>query len=241
MTFEDIKKKALWLALLMPGFVTVGTARLISSLPGAGEFELTFVFLLISYMSFAFILLPYSWLLKKLKKEIQIEKIIFQPLMSLAMLLTSALFGILLAIAYENDFPNKVAHSIVKLFGGDQYWLTESSNHSSMHSGFRLVGDSKALTNAGFDRRHRSMRSAKKMIRVIPKATAGLVYVGVPQIWDLRNGDRHIFLTPACIEGNSTRAPVLGSGVWIRLDTIHSVEILDVVSNGCVHIQQIPP
>ena len=47
----DTKDKALWLVILLPGFVTIGIARLTSTLPGISDFQLGILYFVVSIVN----------------------------------------------------------------------------------------------------------------------------------------------------------------------------------------------
>ena len=220
-------------AILVPGLVTVGVARLISNMPGLTGLELAIFLFLSSVVNLAICFGLLHLILMLLAQRITLVAAARRPLFLVTVCLVSMMNGVFLAAAYENAWINSaIRSSAIGSLG-----FTKYSPHSTLHSLMRNLYDE---TGKFPDHRHieRQLESEGelKFVRVLKVylKTGNIAYSGYEGTWSSRGAHvEEIYLSPACRHEESATVPIGGAGVFIRMDQAAIIEFLDEEAADC--------
>ena len=220
-------------AVLVPGLVTVGVARLISNMPGLTGMELAIFLFLGSTVNLALCFGLLQLLLIYRGQRMPVVSAVRKPLFLMSLCVVSVANGVVLAAAYENAWANRAVSSFPFLsLGFEKY-----SPHSTLHSLLRNLYEP---TGAFPDRRHMERqldaRGEPKRIRVLKVhlKSGGIAYSGYEGSWSSGGAlVDELYLSPACRHDGNGAAPIPGAGVFIRMDHAALIEFLDADAADC--------
>lgn len=233
--------RMIWSFVLVPGLMTVGTARLVSNMPGMSEVELT-IFLFLSALVNLGICFGFLHVrLRRTRKREALEAVIRRPSFVAAVCVVSVLNGVLLAAAYENGWIN----SAVRWVTYESLGLTKTTQHSTLHFLLRNIYDDTGVfpDHRQIDRQ-RDDKGDLKTVRVLKVGLRGdgTMFLGYLAEWWTPSQVGEVYLSPACRGDGGAWAPIAGAGAFIRLDELASVEFLDEEAAQCARdLRREPP
>lgn len=224
--------RLIFYAILLPGLVTVGTARLVSNMPGMTGIELTIFLLLSSAVNLAicFVLLHLG--LMSIHRTLTVTAAVRRPFFVVAVFLVSVVNGILLASVYENAWVN----SAVRWATFGSLGLTKTSQHSTLHFLLRnLYDEAGAFPDYRHVDRQLDETGAWKSVRVlkVQLKKSNTAFTGYEGSWSTRGQVEELYLSPACRHEGETVAPIRGAGVFIRTDQVAVIEFVDEDAADC--------
>ena len=224
--------KLLFYAILLPGLMTVGTARLVSNMPGMNEIELTIFLLLSSAVNLAICLALWHLRLVFGGESMAVASAIRRPVFVVAVCFVSVVNGVLLAGAYENGWANRAVRWVTV----DSLGLTKTTQHSALHFLLRnLYDDTGVFPDHRHIERQRDEKGEWKSARILKVRLKGhnTTFVGYEGAWSTRGQVDELYLSPACRQDSDAGVPILGAGVFIRLDQVAAIEFLDEDAAAC--------
>ena len=223
-----------WYGILIPGLITVGVAQMISNMPGITDIKLVIFLLLASIVNIALSVLVYHLYLIYTRIAQRLQDAVRQPLFLACLLLISLGNGVLLAAGYEGAWVNTGVRHVV----GNTFEFTKDSQHSTLHRLLRELyntpPDFPDYRNIHRKRDGSGKFKTDRILKVFLKDNGG-AYSGFKGSWMNDGRVREIFLSPACRHKGASVTEVAGSGVFIRVEEISWIEVLDAENAHCVH------
>lgn len=231
-----VRDKALWLVVLLPGFLIIGIARLLSILPGLTEFILTILSLFFSIIvggTAFFVLHTYF---KLTGRSVRLEQALVSPSYLGMVGVLVIVFGVLVAVGYERAWLNRLVAVVLQ----SELVLPKRDEFPTIEAVLRVI-NSRENFERYFDDRHELRRSNTKALRVIFKGSTPTV-IGRPKSWWFDGQNRQLYLTPACVVENGIEVPLAGPGIWVNAQEAVVIEVLDSVpaSLACIEEQFAP-
>ena len=230
---DDVKKKLIWLVIIFPGFLSVTIIGSIVDIGDAGEFNLTFYALALTFVDaiFCFLILgAVVGILKLLGLSLQEPSQI--ALFITAMLAVSVVVGLLIGVAAERgafyslvrqipfvDVLNKRSQARPLIF-----LLRKNSGGDLDVPGD--VGDGRPTGKVG-----------EAYLRVY--LDNDVIYEGWPEFYDAKPTE--LYLSPACMVnenkgGAATATRVPGPGAFIPESQLRRAIFVDRESSPCWHL-----
>ena len=225
-------KSLIFYAVLIPGLITVGTARLVSNMPGVTGIELTIFLFLASAVNLAICFGLLHFRQKLVRQAVTITAAVRRPFFVVVIVVVSTVNGILLATAYENAWVN----SAVRWVTFDSLGLTKTSQHSALHFLLRNLYDE---TGVFPDHRHVERQLDEdgewKSVRILKVylKDSDTAFTGYEGSWSTRGHVDELYLSPACRHEGGTDAPIRGAGILIRTEQATLIEFLDEDAADC--------
>lgn len=220
----DIRDKSLWLIVLLPGFVTIGTARLASNLPGLSDFQLGVLFFVASGVNAGIALgIAHAFYLCR-GQTVLLSDLAKSKLFIFGVFLISICMGIILAVSYENAWLNR---GVQYLLGREV--LPKASQHDTLEALLRSAHSIESFD----DRRTNKISRDVKVLRLHLDRHDSQV-VGMRARWNSTGEEIQLYLSPACIESGGKMTAVSGSGVWVSLKAVVRIDFLDLREIGCI-------
>jgi hypothetical protein len=224
MLTPDVRDKAIWLVILLPGFVTIGTARLVSNLPGLSDFQLGILYFVATTIN-AGVAVAIAHIVLVVRKQPAILYALFRSVPYIVLVLCISVFtGIGLAIAYENAWANRVVRLMV---GRDV--LPKASPHDALEL---LVRNANSPDHFD-DRRSVRIKREVRVLRIQFKNTIDPV-LGIRAHWHSVGEQSQLYLSPACVEQGGVTKPIEGPGTWVSLQNVVRIDFLDASKVGCI-------
>ena len=231
-----IDKQFILYAALAPGLVTVGIARLTSSLPGLDGIELGIFLFLASIINTGISVLLMHVYLRIRVISLPLNDVFRHTLFWTLLISFSCINGLLLASAYENAWINKLV--------GQKFGLSKTAPHTALHDLLRHTNNSNEFVdNREVSRRWlpgemwepvRKRKIKKDRILKIGLKSAESVFSGYSGSWS----SKQIYLSPACRHYKNITIPISGPGIFIPLDEISWIEFIDEQAGECARTQR---
>ena len=241
---DHFLSKAVWAFLLLPGFVSYVSARLIAPLDPPSELEVlaySFTFLLVNLAVTLTLFVVVSRVHPLWWHSQQVGQIASTAIFTATLLAVSLITGVVGGVMLERDIFFKFAAALPFLTAPVQDSVHSPLDRILLQNHLGIKKDTYADNRSYEGDRGHSTTQAYTRITTI----GGAIYEGWPNYFDSRRREEQIYLTPACLlieTKNGTEVlPIKGPGVVIFERDIRSVVLLDKRATRCSSYWATPP
>lgn len=226
--------KGIWFLVLIPGFISVGFARLLSDLGAFSEFELVIFCFALAGVNSLIAGTAYHIVLRIIRRRVPLDELPRRPAFIAILTGVSLSVGLLIVIAHESDLVTNTARFVVR----DPGSLPQISYHSPLELLLRRAESD--VAGEFPDGRSPNKNIQKKALGITLIAGQERV-VGYRKWWSTGGATSQLFLSPVCFERTDAKYCRLpGPGVWIPIKQIQRIDFLDAEHAECLE-EQLPP
>jgi hypothetical protein len=210
-----------WLVYVLPGFVSLFVASFISDLPKITDAQLPITYIALTFLSVAIPVGVADIYLRQRKQSRSLAEVIQQPIVVSSTFILSIIFGFLLGVFNNTD---SVSEGLRSIFGKDKV-LT--ATHTGVLPYLFKKSQLPELANLdGMPYLDRSFKEFRNRYMRFNFGSARDAYEGVATLYSASNEKPQVFLSPVCIIKNGQTTPHIGTGIWLSLDKLESVQVL---------------
>jgi hypothetical protein len=223
---EEVEKKAQWILILFPGFLSMWLVGQIVNLGELNDLETIFIAILFNLIDVSVAIIACRLFLNYIARDTRarIDGLIF----AVTVLLISTIVGIAAGLAAERDLFFVVLRSLP---------LTNTLNKRSSAAPltFLLTQNSGGELTTEGDARPKPEKVTEAFVRIGLKD--GRVYEGWPEFYSLSAENGQIYLSPACVYVDhfygTSKKKISGPGVVLTLAEVSYVEFVDRKASSC--------
>ncbi len=217
-----------WLVYVLPGFLALFIASFISDLPKISDAQLPITYIALTFLSVA-IPLGFAHVALRLRNESRsLTEVIQWPSVILSTFALSLIFGFLFGMFNNTDW---ISIRLRSVFGDDNV-LTLTHTEPLRY----LFKNSQSPVLADRDWMPYVKPELKKLDGRYMRFDFGGdrdMYEGVVTLYYASSEKPQAFLSPVCIIKNGQVTPYIGTGIWLSLEKLKSVQVLYKECSSC--------
>jgi hypothetical protein len=210
-----------WLVYVLPGFLALFVASFISDLPKISDAQLPITYIALTFLSVAIPLGVTHVSLRRKNESRPLTEVIQRPSLISWTFILSVIFGFLFGAFNNTD----IVSAMLRVVFGKNIVLTMT--HTELLRYLFKKSQSPELADLdGMPHLNESLKRYRNRYMRLDFGSARDVYEGVVTAYYGSDERPQAFLSPVCIIKNGQAAPYIGTGIWVSLNKLQSVQVL---------------